>query len=145
MAFNDEKRRFWHIDLTTRAGARSAAYQGSIACFIFCGMAVLGLLIFGGLAGISTPQGLSIAIGAGLEIVVGLVAGLRLRSGKGAYWGIAAAALAALELIGKVVALSIGGVVITGLVIIMTVQGVRGAFALKSAAGFEDDDIDVFA
>ncbi len=145
MAFNDEKRRFWHIDLTTRAGAQSAAYQGSIACFIFCGMAVLGLLIFGGLAGISTPQGLSIAIGAGLEIVVGLVAGLRLRSGKGAYWGIAVAALAALELIGKVVALSIGGVVITGLVIIMTVQGVRGAFALKSAAGFEDDDIDVFA
>ncbi len=144
MAFSDEKRRFWQIDLTTRAGAKSAAYQGALACFIFCGMAVLGLLVFGGLAGISTPQGLSIVAGAGLEAVVGLVAGLRLRSGQGAYWGIAAAVLAALELIGKVVALSIGGLVLTGMVLIITVQGVRGAFALKRAAGFEDDDIEVF-
>ena len=145
MAFNDERRRFWHIDLSTRAGARSAAYQGSIACFIFCGMAVLGLVVFGGLAGISTPQGLSVVFGAGLEAVVGLVAGLRLRSGKGAYWGIAVTILAALELIGKAVTLSPGGVVLTGLVLIMAVQGVRGAFALGRKDGFEDDDIDVFA
>lgn len=144
MAFSDDKRRFWQIDLTTRAGARSAAYQGSIACFFFCGMGVLGALFWGASAGISTTQGLSLVGGATFEAVVGLIAGLRLRAGKGAYWGMAVVALAALELIGKVLAISIMGIALTGIIVVMTVQGVRGALALKNIPSFEDDDIDVF-
>ena len=144
MAFSDENRRFWHIDLTTRAGAKSAAGQGALACFVFCGMAVLGVILFGGMAGYSTPEGIAVMVGAGVEAVVGLIAGLRLRAGKGAYWGIAVAALAALELVGKVVALSIGGVVIVGVILITVVQGIRGALALKNGTSFEDDDIEVF-
>ena len=142
MAFNDEARRFWHIDLTTRAGARSAAYQGSLACFIFCAMGVLGLIF--GIGMIRSAQGLALAIGAGLEAAVGLIAGLRLRAGKGAYWGIAVAVLSTLELLGKAIAFSIGGIVISGLIVVFTVQGIRGALALKNNATFEDDDIEVF-
>ncbi|MDL2352805.1 MAG: hypothetical protein QFC78_08155 [Pseudomonadota bacterium] len=144
MAFNDETRRFWHIDLTTRAGARSAAYQGAVASFIFCVMGVLGIVVGFGMVGTSSPQGLALVGGAALEAAVGLVAGLRLRSGKGAYWGMAAAVLAALELLGKMVALSIGGVIICGIILVFVIQGIRGALALKNTASFEDDDIEVF-
>jgi hypothetical protein len=144
MAFGDADRKFWEIDLTTRAGAMGAAHQGSLACFVFCGMAVLGILLLGGTAGFDTLEGISIAIGAGLEFVVALIAGLRLRAGKGAFWTMVVAALAALELAAKVVAISIGGVIITGAVLIMMIQGIRGALALKKGFGFEDDDIEVF-
>ena len=145
MAYSDEGRRFWHIDLTTRAGARGAAAQGGSACFVFCAMAVLGAVVFGGLSGLTTPEGIVAASGAGLEALIALVAGLRLREGKGAYWGMAAAALAALELIGKVLTISIGGFLIVGAILIMIIQGIRGALALKNQPRFEDDDLDVFA
>jgi uncharacterized phage infection (PIP) family protein YhgE len=56
----------------------------------------------------------------------------------------AVVALAALELIGKVLAISIMGIALTGIIVVMTVQGVRGALALKNIPSFEDDDIDVF-
>lgn len=144
MAFSDENRRFWHIDLTTRAGAKSAAGQGALACFVFVGMAVLGVVVLGGMAGFSTPEGIGVMIGAGLEAVLGLIAGLRLRAGKGAYWAMAVAALAALELVGKLVALSIGGAILVGVILITIIQGIRGALALKNDRGFEDDDVEVF-
>ena len=144
MAFNDESRRFWHIDLTARAGAMSAAYQGALACFAFCAFGVLGILFGAGLIGGSSPQGLALIGGAALEAVVGLIAGLRLRAGKGAYWAMAAAVLAALELLGKAVALSFGGVAIDGVILVFMIQGIRGALALKHGTGFEDDDIEVF-
>lgn len=144
MAYSDGNRRSWEIDLSTRAGAQSAANTGAIACFVFCGMAVLGMILLGGEAGYGTPDGIAVMIGAGLEAVVGLVAGLRLRAGKGAYWGIAVAALAAIELIAKIAALSIMGIVLVGLILIWVVQGIRGAFALKKEPRFEDDDVEVF-
>lgn len=145
MAYSDEGRRFWHIDLTTRAGARNAAAQGGTACFVFCAMAVLGAIFFGGLKGFGTVEGLAAAAGALFEALIALVAGLRLRAGKGAFWGMAVAVLAALEMIGKVLAFSIGGLVIVGVILIMIIQGIRGALALKNQPRFEDDDIDVFA
>jgi hypothetical protein len=144
VAFSDSSRKFWQVDLSSRAGARGASYQGGLACFIFCAMSVIGFFLLGGMAGYSTPEGLQVMTGAGLEFAVALVAGLRLRAGKGAYWGIAAAAFAALELVGKLVTLSLGGTLIGGLVLLYLVNGIRGAFALKNERGFADDDISVF-
>ena len=82
--------------------------------------------------------------GAGLEFVVAMIAGVRLQWGKGAYWGMATAVLAALELIGKIVAQSVIGVLIGGLVLVFIINGVRGALALKRGTGFTDDDLTTF-
>lgn len=144
MAFNDSGRKFWHVDLTSRLGAHSATHQGALACFIFAGLAVLGFFLLGGAAGYTTPEGIAVMIGAGLEFVVATIAGLRLRSGKGAYWGMATAVLATLELIGKIVALSAVGAMIGALVLLFIVNGVRGALALKRGTGFTDDDLATF-
>ncbi len=143
MAFSDPQRRFWRVDLTTRVGALSAAKQGATACFIFAGLAVLGLALLGGMAGYSTTEGMAVMAGAAFESAVAIIAGLRLRSGKGAFWGMAAALLCVLETIGKVLALS-AGVVITGVLLVAIIQGVRGALALRNDKGFEDDEVAVF-
>lgn len=144
MAFSDSAGKFWQVDLTSRLGAHTATHQGALACFIFAGLAVLGFFVLGGSAGFGTPEGIAVMIGAGLEFVVAMIAGLRLRTGKGAYWGMATALLATLELIGKFVALSIGGIVIGGLVLVYLVNGIRGALALKRGQGFADDAAEAF-
>lgn len=143
MAFSDPDRKFWHVDLTTRVGALGAAKQGALACFIFAGLGVLGLVLMGGLIGVDTPEGLAVMIGGALEAGVGLIAGLRLRAGKGAFWGIGAAVLNVLELLGKLSQLS-AGAVINFVLLAVIVQGVRGAFALRNNKSFEDDEIAVF-
>jgi len=136
---------FWDADLTTRMGAESAAHQGGLGCFIFSGLAVLGLVFFGGMTGFDTPEGIAGMAGAGAEALVGLIAGTRLRAGKGAFWGIAAAAILALEMLFKLVTLTIGGgLIINAVLLVVIVQGVRGAFALRSARGFAEDDAEVF-
>ncbi|WP_209349330.1 hypothetical protein [Pontixanthobacter sp. CEM42] len=136
---------FWQIDLTTRAGAHTATSQGAIGCFIFAGLAMLGMLILGGAAGFTTTEGITAVVAVGLEVVVGLVAGFRMRAGKGAFWGIATAALLAFEMVVKIVTLTgLLGLVINGVVLVLIVQGIRGALALRGDAVFDDDDVEVF-
>lgn len=145
MAYSDGTRKFWTVDLSTRAGARSAASQGGLACFVFSGMAVLGFVLLGGMAGYGSPQGLAILIGAGLELVVGVIAGLRLRAGKGAVWGIAVIVLLVAEGVSKIMALSFGGLIIIGFLMVTVINGVRGALALRRGLGFEDEDAEAFS
>lgn len=136
---------FWDVDLTTRSGAETATSQGALACFITAGLTVVGALFVGGVVGFDTLEG-QIAMGAvAVQAVIALVAGLRLRSGKGAFWGIVVAAMLVLEIINKLVTLTgIGGLVINAIMLVMVIQGVRGAWALRSSAGFEDDHVEVF-
>lgn len=136
---------FWDVDLTTRGGAETATSQGALACFITAGLTVVGALFFGGMVGFDTIEG-QITVGLiGVQALIALVAGLRLRAGKGAFWGIAVAVMLVLEMINKVVTLTgIGGLVINGIMLVMVVQGVRGALALRRDTGFEDDDVEVF-
>jgi len=136
---------FWDVDLTTRSGAETATSQGALACFITAGLTVVGALFVGGVVGFDTLEG-QIAMGAvAIQGVIALVAGLRLRIGKGAFWGIAVAAMLVLEIINKLVTLTgLGGLVINAIMLVMVVQGVRGAWALRSGAGFEDDHVEVF-
>lgn len=136
---------FWDVDLTTRSGAETATSQGALACFITAGLTVVGAFFFGGIVGFDTVEG-QITIGViGVQAVIALIAGLRLRATKGAFWGIAVVAMLVLEIINKLVTLTgLGGLVINGIMLVMVVQGVRGAWALRRGTGFEDDDVEAF-
>ena len=136
---------FWDVDLTTRDGAQGAVRSGSTAAFVFAAMGILGAVLMGGLSGPSTDEGLGVIVGGSFEAVIGLVAGLRMRAGKGFYWAIAAALLLALELVGKLVMLSPGGAILSAVVLTYLVNGIRGLRALKHEVGYEDADVDVFS
>jgi hypothetical protein len=135
---------WWQIDLTTRAGAQSAVRMGSIAAFIFAGMGVLGALLVGLAAGAGTAEGLGVIIGGALEAVLGLIAGLRMRAGKGLVWAVVVAVFLVLELIGKLVMFSIVGSVLTAVVLVYLVNGIRGLRALKTELGYDDADVATF-
>lgn len=136
---------FWNIDLTTRAGARSALHQASIGCFIFCGMAVLGMAV-ATFSGQVPGSGTAIIVAAGFELGVALIAAFRLRAGKGLYWTMAAAALLALEIINNIIMLKIGGGSILSVIsLVFMINGIRAGFALKRGVGFDDDDYEVFS
>lgn len=135
---------FWDIDLTTRSGAETAAAQGGLACFIVAGLTFVGALVFGGLAGFDTDEGLATAVGIGATALIALIAGFRLRAGKGAFWGIAVALLLVVEIISKLTTFAIGGIIFNVLFLVMVVQGLRGAWALRSQDGFADDAAEVF-
>jgi hypothetical protein len=135
----------WDIDLTTRSGAETAADQGGLACFIVAGMTVLGALVFGGLAGFDTAEGMIAAGTIAAQAVIAAIAGFRLRAGKGAFWGVAVAVLLVLEIVSKLVTLTgLGGLVLNVLFLVMVVQGVRGAWALRGHPLFADDEAEVF-
>jgi uncharacterized membrane protein YhhN len=149
MAYSDSKLRFWEVDLTTRAGALGAAHMGGTVCLIMVGMVILGMIVFGAvqLPPDATTEEYAAGLGMiALEGAVFLIAGLRLRAGKGLWWGAAAAALLVLEIVAKIASLTgIGGLIINILMLVALINGMRGAFTLKREVGFEDDDIDTFA
>lgn len=144
MAYSDGGGRFWNADLSTRAGARTAAGMGGVICFVLAGLAVLGIAVFGGLMATNDVERIAGMIFIGIEVVLFLIAGFRLRAGKGAFWGIAAALLLALEMVGKLVAVSIGGLIFNGIMMVVLVNGIRGAFALRNDTGFDPEDTGVF-
>jgi len=134
---------FWDADLTTRMGAETATGQAGLACFILAGFRILAALFFGGMAGIDSLEGQIIAGLTTIEALVAVVAGFRFRSGKGTYWGIAVAALLAMGILNSLASVAIGGIVISAIFLVIVVQGVRGALALKSTH-FDDDDLEAF-
>ncbi|WP_337661210.1 hypothetical protein [Erythrobacter sp. Alg231-14] len=134
---------FWDTDLTTRMGAETATGQAGVACFVLAGFRIVALLFFGGMVGLDNFEGLFLAGMTGLEALMAVVAGFRFRSGNGAYWGIAVAALLALSILSSLVSLAIGGVVISAIFFVIVVQGVRGALALRNTH-FDDEDLEAF-
>jgi hypothetical protein len=135
----------WDVDLTTRMGAQTAARMGGTAAFVFAVLGVLGAVLAAAFVmRTNPPVAIGTIVGGLVEALIGLVAGFRLRLGKGMIWGGAAAALDALELITKVVSLQFGGLLIGGVVLVYLVNGVRGAAALRRGP-FADDDAETFA
>ena len=134
---------FWDADLTTRMGADTATSQAGLACFILAGFRILGALFFGGLIGLETLEGQVVAVTTGIEALVALIAGFRFRAGKGAFWGIAAAVLLGISILNSLIGFAIGGVVIGAVFLVVIVQGIRGAFALR-AGGFDEDELEAF-
>ncbi len=127
---------FWNIDLTTEDGALGAASNGAYACFIAAVLTAISGLFFGGMTSDMGERG---ATGLIALVAIGLfvVAGLRLRNGKGAFWGSVAVAWLILELLGKLIVFSIPGLVVNIVLLIVVINGVRGAWALRQ--GIVDD------
>ena len=134
----------WDIDLSNRAGARGASYQAALACFVYCGMTALGGFFVSGLIDVSSPQGKVTAVLVAAQLLLTLIAGILLRQGRGAVWGVAVAAVMVLNLVGSLIQISIFSAILTGLLLLLLINGLRGTFALRSASRFVDDDIDAF-
>lgn len=130
---------FWTTDLTTHDGAIGAAGMGGTACFVAAGLSVLGALVLALTHLVPGVGAVSGAVAAAGEAVVFVVAGLRLRAGRGAIWGIVAALLIVLEIVYKLVTLNgLFGLVINGVLLVGIVNGVRAAFALRR--GIDDPE-----
>ena len=125
---------FWNIDLTTEDGDLGAASNGAYACFIAAVLTAISTFFLGGMASDTIAAGAMVVAGV---VAIGLfvIAGLRLRSGKGAFWGSVAVAWLGLEVLGKLLAFSIPGLIINIVLLIVLVNGVRGAWALRRGVG----------
>ena len=134
---------FWDADLTTRMGAETATDQAGLACFIVAGLRVVGGFFFGGALGYETVEGQIVLVFIAIQVVVAIIAGFRFRAGKGAFIGMAMAALLGLAILDSLVSFGLGGIVINAIMLVMVVQGVRGALALRGT-DFEDDAVEVF-
>ena len=134
----------WDIDLSNRAGARGASYQGALAAYVYAGMTALGGLFALGRLDLATLAGKIAAGQMAAQLLVAVVAGIMLRDGRGAFWGVALAVFMVINLIGGLFTWAIGGVILTGLLLLVLVNGLRGTFALRGDSRFADDDIDIF-
>jgi len=146
----------WNADVTTRLGAGTAARMGGTAAFVFAGLGLLGVVFFGvaslktgpavaggGLLLVMMKTDAAMAVIGGLtEALIGIIAGFRLREGKGLVWGGMAMILVVLELIGKVADSHFGGLVINIVIAAYLFNGLRGAYALAKGR-FAQDEADV--
>ncbi|MFM5924461.1 MAG: hypothetical protein ACKOPG_09770 [Novosphingobium sp.] len=139
----------WSIDLTTRAGARTAARTAGTACLLYATATAVGglFVLFAGATALQPGPGqTSLNILPFLLAGFAAITGFRLQAGKGLYWGAALALVIALELLARLAAFSgIFGIVLCLVVLIFLIQGLRGARALQAGTGFEDDDIEAFS
>lgn len=135
----------WNADLTTEDGALGAAQMGGYACFVAAVLGAIGLAFIFGLIRVGAVMPL-IGLTTLAEILVYVVAGFRLHSGKGAYWGIAAAVILAFELALKIAMLAVSiGMFINLLLLVVTINGIRGARALRSGTLDADEAAEVFS
>lgn len=127
---------FWNVDLTSEDGALGATGNGAYACFIAAGLTAISTFFLGGMTPDMATRG-AMAVVAVVAIGLFIVTGWRLRSGKGAFWGSVAVAWLGLEVLGKLLAVSIPGLIINTVLLIVVINGVRGAWALRR--GVADD------
>jgi hypothetical protein len=132
----------WSSDLTTQDGATGAAELGGYACFVSAALGFLALFMM-----LSLIQSGVLPAISGLvmlaENLLFVVAGFRLRAGKGAVLGIVVAVVLALELLVKLASLSIVGIIVDAILLVVVINGVRGAFALRKGR-FEGDEAEIF-
>lgn len=134
---------FWDADFTTRMGAETATGQAGLVCFIIAGFRVVGALFFGGMVGFETLDGQIIAGLTAVEAIVAVIAGFRFRAGKGAFIGMAMAALLALSILNALVSLTFAGIIFNSVFLVVIVQGIRGALVLRNG-GFDEDEVEAF-
>ena len=137
---------FWNVDLTTEDGALSAAQIGGFACFIAAALGAIGTVLIVAVArsGALPAIALAGAAAAAVEVLLFGIAGWRLRAGKGVIWGSAAAVLLVLELVMKIVSVSILGILIDAVLLVGVINGVRGSRALQRVALRPDDAAEIF-
>ncbi|WP_447765373.1 hypothetical protein [Sphingopyxis panaciterrae] len=134
----------WSPDLTTHAGALSAAQTASTALTIVATLSTLALWFSVGtdnlvrLIGEANP----IVLITVAQIVLMLIAAALLRRGRGIIIGILATLL---YLFGTILNGTPTSWIIGAVLLGAMVGGVRGAIALKSGKGFSDDVYETFA
>lgn len=137
---------FWDVDLTTQDGAEGAANLGGFACFIAAGLSVLGVAMAGGLLASGDQAVMLTTVGLGAaQVLIFVIAGFRLRAGKGAVWGTVAALLLVLEIAMKLITLTgLPGLVINLILLVGIINGIRGARALRGGALSPEEAAEVF-
>ena len=137
----------WNIDLTTEDGALSAAQTGGYACLVAAALSMVAVAMLLGLSMSAGPSMATLAFAAGAiaEIMVFIVAGFRLRAGKGVVWGSAVAVLLAIELATKVATLAIIGIMINAILLIVVINGIRGARAMRRIELSPEDVAEIFS
>jgi len=137
----------WNIDLTTEDGALGAAQMGGAACLVGAVLGALGAISAGGLlASTGQSEVAPLVVGlAMLEVLLFAIAGFRLRAGKGVLWGGAAAVLLVLELLVKLLSVSVIGIIINVILLIVVINGIRGARALHRGSFDAEADAEVFS
>lgn len=132
----------WSPDLTTRAGALSAAQSASTALFVIAvGRAFLLWVSTGtALTGL-IAQGHPVILLALAEIGLMLAAAVMLRKGRGVILAVVATLL---YFLGLLVSGTILGWVVGAVMLGAMVGGVRGALALRRGKGFTDDVYETF-
>ena len=128
--------RGWLKGLTTRSSARRAARWGGIACLLEAARLTFGMIAY--LLVANKPLAVAIAwtVGAGTIPFVVAAAGLRLIMGKGRIVGSIAVLLVAFDVasVGSsgMTANIASYVTVSVALLILMINGVRGAFALQS-------------
>ncbi len=135
--------KFWNIDLSTEDGALGAAQLGGYACFVSAALGLWGLAMLWGLIRIGAVMPL-LGFFMVAEILLFAGAGLRLRAGKGVVIGIVAALVLVLELVSKLLAFSIIGLAIDVILLIVTINGIRGAMALRTGKFDAEEAAEIF-
>lgn len=137
----------WNIDLSTEDGALGAAQMGGAACFVGAVLGVLGAISAGGMAAKTADGGIAtVVIGVAiLEILLFVIAGFRMREGKGVIWGGSVAVMLALELVLKLLMLSVIGIIINVILLIVVINGIRGARALHKGVFNEEEVAEIFS
>lgn len=135
---------FWNVDLTTQDGTESAVQMGAFACFVSAALTLLASALVALLQHNSPVRSATIA-GDGLQLIIFIIAGFRFRSGKGLIWGIVAAVILAIEAVANLVALTgFTGTIIDLMLLVIIINGVRGAHAGRHQIFKSDKVEDIF-
>lgn len=130
----------WNTDLSTPRSARRAAELGSLGCFVLAGLTLLAGFMARDVINPAQLEGQISVVLIILQAIVGIVAGIRLRGGRGVYWAMAVVALLLLEIVTKLVTMSgLPGLIINIALLVIVIHGIRGAMALRSTDAAEED------
>lgn len=117
-------------------GARRAVKWGGIACLVAGARIVLGNLLHFALDGKPLDRAIAWQVGANIMPAFLIAAGIYMLRGRGKGWGAVAAALLALDLAfilssGAAVMAKATAFAVTFVLLVLVLNGVRGAVALK--------------
>lgn len=120
------------FDMSHPANATRAARVGAVGAFLLAAATAFAGYFSAAQLDITRLEG-QIGIGlVGLQVLLCLIAGLRLWQGKGAYWAMAVALLVTLEIVTKIATMTaLPGLVVNFAFLATLVFGIRGALALR--------------
>lgn len=117
--------------------------MGSIAAFVASALCFVSLILIGGYGGMPGQSSFVMIGFTLLQLVTFFITGVRMRTGKDAFSGIASAAFMALKIVGNLLNYRFAAVMIVVVLLICVMNGIRGALTLRGR--FPEDDRGVFS